>query len=116
MSTYQIQLVRERLDELMNVQKPFLRPRYSIKDMATDIGIPAYQLSAFLNNVMKTHFSDYLNKHRIQFCETLMKDNTLRMVSLQDLASKCGFNNRNTFTMAFKKFTGKTPSDYVKQL
>jgi AraC-like DNA-binding protein len=27
----------------------------------------------------------------------------------------CGFNNRNTFTVAFKKFTGNTPSDYVKQ-
>jgi YesN/AraC family two-component response regulator len=112
----QIAIFSTRLEELMSQRKPFLKQRYSIKDMATDIQVPSYQLSAFLNNVLKTNFSDYLNKFRIEYCENLMKDKNHRVTNFKQLASECGFNNRNTFTTAFKKFTGKTPSDYVKKL
>jgi AraC-like DNA-binding protein len=112
----QIEVFSTRLDELMTQKKPFLKHRYSIKEMATDIQMPSYQLSAFLNNILKTNFSDYLNKFRIRHCETLLKDKTHRITNFKELASECGFNNRNTFTTAFKKFTGKTPSDYTKRL
>jgi YesN/AraC family two-component response regulator len=115
-SASQVAIFTTRLEELMTQKKPFLKQRYSIKDMATDIQVPSYQLSAFLNNVLKTNFSDYLNKFRIEYCESLMKDKTHRLTNFKQLASECGFNNRNTFTTAFKKFTGKTPSDYVKKL
>ena len=112
----QIEIFSTRLEELMSQKKPFLKQRYSIKEMATDIQVPSYQLSAFLNNVLRTNFSDYLNKFRIEYCETLMKDKAHRVNNFKELASECGFNNRNTFTTAFKKFTGKTPSDYTKML
>jgi len=109
-----VKFLSSRLQELMSEKKPYLRQRYSIKDMATDIQVPAYQLSAFLNHVMQMNFSDYLNKFRVEYCEDLMKRNIAGTKTLKELAQKCGFNNRNTFTTAFKKFTGKTPSDYAR--
>ena len=60
------------------------------------------------------HFSDYLNRFRIEYCERIMNDTSAGAFSFKELAFKCGFNNRNTFTTAFKKFTGKTPSEYIK--
>lgn len=65
---------------------------------------------------MEINFSDFLNRYRIEYCEGMMKDKTTWAFSLKEFAGKCGFNNRNTFTTAFKKFTGKTPSDYIKKL
>ena len=122
-NSIEVQLSRESIKELkariiilMNDQKPFLQPGYHMKDMADDLRIQPYQLSAFINQVMGVHFTDYINKYRINHCEVLMKSDPDMRQNLKELAYKCGFNNRNSFAAAFKKFTGFSPSDYIKQL
>jgi len=37
-------------------------------------------------------------------------------LTLETIAEKAGFNNRVTFLTAFKKFTGTTPSQYIKNI
>jgi len=108
--------LRLRLETLMMQKQPYLQSNYHMKDMADDLGMPLHQLSAFMNQVVGVHFTEYMNKYRIKHCEDLLKKNSGLKPSLKELAYKCGFNNRNSFTTAFKKFTGHTPSDYVRQL
>ena len=110
----QWQSLKTRLEELMDQRKPFLRPGYCINDLAKDVKLPAYQLSAFINQVLGMNFNDYINNSRIRYCEQLIKNSLNTRVNVKDLAQLCGFNNRNSFTTAFKKFTGRTPSGYVK--
>ena len=114
MSSQQIEVLKARLEEFMEQKQPFLKQGYSIKDMSNDLDIPAYQLSGFINRTIGMHFNDFLNKSRIKYCEDLIKNNLALKTNLKELAFKCGFNNRNSFTTAFKKFTGQTPSDYTK--
>lgn len=109
-----IDLIRLKLHEHMVLQQPFLKPHYKIKDLADDLQIPLHQLSAFLNKQLGMHFSDYLNQFRIRYCEDLIKREQPGRINFKGLVSRCGFHNRNTFTTAFKKFTGKTPSAYVR--
>jgi len=85
-----------------------------LKQLAEDTQIPLHHLSAVINQHYGMHFNDFLNKSRIKYCENLIKNNLALKTNLKELAFKCGFNNRNSFTTAFKKFTGKTPSDYTK--
>ena len=113
MTSQQIATLRTRLEEFMELQKPFLKPGYSIKDLSNDLEIPSYQLSGFINRNIGMHFNDFLNRYRVKYCEMLMKTISVK-ISLKELAFKCGFNNRNSFTTAFKKFTGQTPSDYAR--
>ncbi|HEY5970304.1 MAG TPA: AraC family transcriptional regulator, partial [Chitinophagaceae bacterium] len=35
---------------------------------------------------------------------------------LESIAEESGFNNRNTFTSAFKKATGLNPSEFIKYI
>jgi YesN/AraC family two-component response regulator len=107
-------LVRTRLNTYMLQQKPFLKPHYKLKDLSEDLQMPLHQLSAFLNKRLGMHFTDYLNQFRIKYCEELIKNEQTGKINFKELVSKCGFHNRNTFTTAFKKFTGKTPSDYIR--
>ena len=109
------EMIKHRLEELMQNKKPFLQPGYNIKDLANDMQMPSYQVSYFLNRALQVNFNDYLNYFRIKYCEDLIKRKTEQKLSLQELALKCGFHNRNTFTTAFKKVTGKTPSEYAKR-
>jgi YesN/AraC family two-component response regulator len=108
-------LIQYRLDQFMTARKPFFQPKYTIKQLSKDIKIPAYQLSAFINQQIGMNFSDYLNRFRVKHCEELIKKANGKKMNIQQLASKCGFHNRNTFTAAFKKFTGRTPSNYAKE-
>jgi YesN/AraC family two-component response regulator len=110
-----IDFIQHRLELFMIEKKPYLQPRYTITQLSRDIRIPAYQLSAIINHRKGLGFSDYINKLRIQHCESLIKIAGGRNISIQKLAAKCGFQNRNTFTNAFKKFTGLTPSDYIRE-
>lgn len=109
-----VDLIKARLNNYMLQQKPFLKPHYKLKDLADDLQMPLHQLSAFLNKRLGMHFTDYLNQFRIKYCEELIKNERPGRINMKDLVAKCGFHNRNTFTTAFKKFTGKTPSDYVR--
>ncbi|MCU7552313.1 helix-turn-helix domain-containing protein [Chitinophagaceae bacterium LB-8] len=105
-----------RLESLMERERPYLRGGYHIKELADDLQIPVYKLSAFINQVYGMRFTDYMNKFRTKYCEELMKTDLSATSNLKELAYKCGFSNRNSFTAAFKKFTGQKPSVYLRRL
>jgi AraC-like DNA-binding protein len=107
--------IKHRLKDLMTEKKPFLRRGYHIKELAGELQIPVHQLSAFLNQVLGMNFSDHINKYRIDHCIELIKTNSSGRPGLQQLSKICGFNNRSSFTTAFKKFTGQKPFDYIKR-
>jgi YesN/AraC family two-component response regulator len=107
--------IQHRLDLYMVEKRPFLQPRYTIKQLATAIRVPSYQLSAIINQRKGMNFSDYLNRLRIHYCEDIIRIEGGKKIHLGQLASRCGFRNRNTFVHAFKKFTGLTPSEYIRE-
>ncbi len=103
-----------QMDEFMELKQPFLQTGFNIKRLADELKIPAYQLSALLNRQVGSNFNDYLNRYRVKYCKGLIHGGTVSNLNLKGLSAKCGFSNRNTFTTAFKKFTGRTPSDYAR--
>lgn len=115
----EVQAVRElekRLNDLMEREKLYLHSDYSLRKLSNDLDIPAYKLSAFLNKAIGSNFNEYINQHRIEYCLRKMKAGDWDHLTLQAIAEECGFNNRNTFTGAFKKHTRMTPSEYLKQV
>jgi len=107
--------IKHQLKDLMTVKKPFLQRGYHIKELADELQIPVHQLSAFLNQELGMHFSDHINKYRIDHCIELINTNLSGRPNLQQLSKICGFNNRSSFSTAFKKFTGQKPFDYIKR-
>jgi|SRR5947207_8953124 len=108
-------LIIKNLNEIMEQKQPFLNETYNLKALADEVKLHQYQLSAFLNHELGMNFNDYLNRQRVRYCEDLIQNGAADQLNLKGLASKSGFHNRNTFTTAFKKFTGHTPSAYTKR-
>jgi AraC-like DNA-binding protein len=102
-----------RMETLMRQEMPYLNPKYNLKELADSLAIQPYKLSAFINQVTRKNFSDYLNQWRIQYCMELIREKKITHLNLHGIALKCGFSNRNTFSTAFKKFTGETPSAFL---
>jgi AraC-like DNA-binding protein len=93
----------------------FLKHGYTIQDFARETQIPYYQISACISKSLNTTFADLLNKKRVEYSIKMIQNGILSHYTLEALSKECGFNNRNSFLTAFKKFTGFTPSDYKKQ-
>jgi AraC-like DNA-binding protein len=95
--------------------KVFLTQGYSVYDLAKDSGIPHYLLSQFINQNLGVSFPDFINKARvIHSCELLEKAKA-ENYTLEAIGQLSGFSNRNSFSSAFKKVTGKSPSVYLKE-
>jgi len=109
-----------RIDELLNqfiaINRPFLKPGYSLKDLATDIDIPLHHLSAFINQHYGIHFNEYINRYRVDHFKERIASEEWKIKKLKAIARESGFNNRNTFTIAFKKIAGQSPSEYMKSV
>ncbi len=108
--------IEERLAVQMVKEKAFLRKGYSIRDLSESTGIRLHRLSAYINQRMGCGFNDYLNKFRITHCLELIQGGRAELLTLQALAAECGFTNRNTFIVAFKKVIGHPPSLFIKKM
>ncbi len=90
----------------------FLKPGYTIHEFAKDIGIPVYQISKYITQSAGMGFIDLINQKRIQYCMQKLDAGDWKNFKIEAIARECGFNNRNSFTNAFKKFKGVSPSEY----
>lgn len=107
--------VQKKLNELMNDQKLYTQPDLSLKSLAEQVGIQAYQLSQFLNRELNQTFFDYVNQYRIEEVKRLLASPSQKQYTIFALAMDAGFNSKSSFNEAFKRYTGKTPSAYRKE-
>jgi AraC-like DNA-binding protein len=97
-------------------QKPYCRQGYGVHDLAKEVNIPLYQVSAFINQEYEKNFNDWINDHRFTYLTELMQqESNFHRYTLEALGKMAGFNSRTSFISAIKKRTGKTPSAYFKQ-
>ena len=104
------------LTEFLIEKKPYLQQRYSISQLANDLGIQQHHLSAFINSYYRLNFNDLINKYRIYHSKIMLMDNEWKFKTLQGIAVESGFGNRTSFCAAYKKVTGQNPSDFIKTL
>ena len=109
------QHISAQLETLMQEMKPFLDADYTLKQLADAIGVPSHKLSAYINQVIGSNFSEYLNQWRIRHCLELFQNGEIHRLNQHGIAAMCGFNNRKTFSAAFKKNTGKLPSAFLHE-
>jgi len=104
-----------RFDIYINEQH-YLNPNTNLKEVASMLNIPSYVLSMFIHQAYQMHFNDVINSHRVKYISDGLTNEQWNTLTLEAVAEIAGFNNRITFLNAFKKFTGFTPSQYVKNI
>lgn len=104
----------KRLEQLILNEKPFLNPELSLKELSQKIDTQQNYLSQILNEHFGMNFYDFINSKRVdEFCAKI-NNNELQHYKLIEIATACGFNSKSAFNRNFKRFTGKTPSEYKK--
>jgi AraC-like DNA-binding protein len=106
------EIVRKHLEE----KKPFLQLGYSLRAFSDEIHVPLHVLSAFINTYYKMNFNDFINEYRVLYSIDKLLKKEWKYKKLETIAEESGFNNRNTFTSAFKKVTGVNPSEFLRDI
>jgi len=109
----EVQLER-RIATAMEEKKLFLLPGLKISDVALAVGSNRTYVSGAVNNVAKMSFTDYVNSRRIEYAKSRMVGSDGDKV-LSAIATESGFSSFPSFYRAFVKFTGTSPSEWLKK-
>lgn len=106
------------LQGLMDKEKAYTNPDITLESLATMLGVSRHQLSEYLNQHVEKSFYQYINEYRIKEVVKLMGEYRLKNANpnVLSLAFEVGFNSKSSFNQYFKKNTGRTPSEYLKNV
>lgn len=108
----QIQILRD----FMNEEEPYLNPSLTIRNLANQLKIPVRDLSVLINQDLKQHFFDFINEYRIEKAKNILKDLSKNKLTVLEILYEVGFNSKSSFNTAFKKHTGKMPTQFRKSI
>jgi AraC-like DNA-binding protein len=106
----------KNFENYIHLQKPYLRAKYSLNDIAYETNLPAYQISSMMRVHYGMNFSDYINSLRVEEVKRRLSDDEYQNYSIEGISKDCGFNAKSTFFTVFKKHTGLTPSEFQKNI
>jgi TolB-like protein/AraC-like DNA-binding protein/cytochrome c-type biogenesis protein CcmH/NrfG len=96
-------------------EQAFLIPNLSLRLLADQVDIHPNKLSWLLNESIGKNFNEFINFYRIEYFKQLALDPKNSHISLIGLAYESGFNSKTVFNTYFKKETGMTPKEFLKQ-
>ncbi len=83
----------------------------SVQEIATTLNLNRQYMSTLFCRTTGVSIQEYILQRRAKNARILLADG----YSVSECATMTGYANIYTFSKAFKKVTGKTPSDYIKE-
>ena len=105
----------QQIQTLFEKEKIFRNNHLTVARLAKQLNVPPYQVSRTVNEVFGKTFPELLNEYRIaDSAERLLRPD-FDHLSIEGIASECGFNSLSAFYAAFKKINGVTPAEWRRQ-
>ncbi len=105
---------RSKLAALAAEQCLYQDPELSLSQLAKALNTNPSFLSRIINQGFGMNFNDYINQQRVAEVVARLEKGDQAQFTIMSMAYDAGFNSKATFNRAFRKFTGKNPSDYVQ--
>ncbi len=106
------QLIYQALVKLIEEDLIYNDPDISVKMISKKIGELEYLISQSINYYYKKSFFDLINENRVREAKVrLLKMQPTE--TIEGIAIETGFNSRSSFYRAFKKYTEKTPQQFI---
>lgn len=103
--------IARKIEAAMSKDLLYRDPNLSLWDLAKHIGVTSHYVSQTLNTHLGKSFFELVNGWRIK---DAIKQLTTTDATILVITYDVGFNSRSAFYKAFKRETGKTPTDLRK--
>lgn len=107
------QIILDKLEKFEKEEK-YINPKVSLQFLAKTLDTNTKYLSEIINKKKGQNFNNYINELRIHYIiRKLKSEPKYQNYKVSSLAEECGFNSRNTFTLAFKNTLGISPANFI---
>lgn len=103
-----------KLIALMETEKAFEDPELSLTQVAKMMDTNPALISRAVNQGFNLNFNDFINSYRVTAVKQKLEAGEQKTQTLLGIAYDCGFNSKATFNRAFKKTTGLSPKEWLK--
>ena len=107
---------------LLRIKQEFEKKEYfsenlaSLSDLSKKIGESPHHVSQVLNEKFNKSFFELLASYRVEKAKKILTDDTRSKLTVEEISEMVGYNSKTAFNNAFKKLTGKTPSEFRKSV
>lgn len=111
----ELRALGEKLVKWVEEEEAFLNPQLKLADLSQGLGVSPPVLSQVFSQALQVNFYDFTNGYRVEKVKQFLEDANKKNHTILSLAFEAGFNSKTAFNVAFKKFTGTSPSAYRKK-
>jgi AraC-like DNA-binding protein len=104
----------EKLRILTESEKVYLENDLSLPKLAKRLEASCNETSFVINELYHDNFYNFINKYRIEEAKRLLLSVKYNQLNVLGIAYESGFNSKTTFNTTFKKYTGMSPTEFVK--
>jgi AraC-like DNA-binding protein len=108
--TNKTKVLMKKVENLVEKKRLYLDADLSLHHIAMTLNEKEREISQAINTLQNRNFKDYLNSYRIEHACQLLNNKTEKPIF--EIMYESGFNTKGAFNLAFKKATGKTPTEY----
>ena len=99
---------------LFTEDKVILNADLKLANVAARLDTPPHVLTSLINRELGKTFFELLNEYRVKEFIAKASNPDYSHLSIMGIAQEVGYKSKSSFNTAFKKQTGKTPSEYLK--
>ena len=104
--------LKEKILNIILIEKKFKDKNYSAKRLAEDLGTNTRYVSAVVNVKFHMNYTSFVNKYRIEEAMAMLIDQRYQDLSMEEISDMVGFSNRQSFYASCYRITGTTPRDF----
>jgi AraC-like DNA-binding protein len=93
------------------INREMANPDLTVELLASEVGLSRVHLHRRLKALTNQSPRDFIRNTRLRQAATLLSEKRLSVAEVSDLT---GFSNAGSFTTAFKRLFGTTPSEYAE--
>lgn len=109
------QILASRILRVMETCGEIYSPEFSLERLSELVGSRYKLVSQVINETCQMNFSTFLNEYRVkEACRQMSDREHYGNLTIEAISQGVGFKSRASFISAFKKFTGLTPSQFLK--
>jgi AraC-like DNA-binding protein len=94
----------------------FLDNLASLSELAKKIGESPHHVSQVINEKLNKSFFELLASYRVEEAKRILSDDKSNKITVEEISEMVGYNSKTAFNNAFKKLSGKTPSEFRKSI
>ena len=103
----------DRINMVFNYVKDHFQEEISLEAVAEMASMTVPSFCRYFKKITKKTFTKFVNEYRIVHASKLLAE---KPIGITEICYESGFNNFSHFNKLFKEFTGKSASQYRKEL